>query len=71
MLAAVRLPADCEDPIPDDLVLVNLMPLVTNCLFGTDIPIQEPRFFMAPNTGTVAPMFEVPDPDQVYSGGSN
>ena len=71
VLAAVRLPADCEDPIPDDLALVNLMPLVTNCLFGTDIPIQKPRFFMAPNTGTVAPMFEVLDPDQVYSGGSN
>jgi hypothetical protein len=71
VLAAVRVPADCEDPIPDDLALVNLMPLVTNCLFGTDIPMQKPRFFMAPNTGTVAPMFEVLDPDQVYSGGSN
>lgn len=63
-VAAVRLPTDCEGALPDDVVVVNLMPIMANCVFGSSLPLRDPKFWLAPNTGTAAPLFPVEDPDR-------
>jgi hypothetical protein len=69
-LAAIRLPSDCSEAVPADLTIVNVMPVILNCVFGTSLPLREARFFLAPDAGTEAPLFQIHDPDQDYSEGS-
>lgn len=69
-LVSVRLPTTCQDPVPSDISLVNLLPRVLNCVFDAELELVADRYFIAGATGTPLPLVEVQDPDVTYSAAS-
>lgn len=63
VLLAARLPRSCSGALEADVTLVNLMPVVLNCLFETEIETHAPRYFSAPTTSSESPIIEIADPD--------
>jgi hypothetical protein len=62
-LVAIRTP--CNDEAGDDIVAVNVVRFVLNCLFDAGLPMLEGRYFTAPAALYEAPLIEVDDPDRV------